>query len=78
LILKHICFLPLALTYFLVRGKVSYPIGFVQALWEWRRFKRQAEKRTSRGNEKLGDREVLEITKDRPGAPSGEWRGTVT
>jgi GT2 family glycosyltransferase len=78
LIIKHICFIPLVLTYFLLRRKVSYPIGFVQALWEWRRFKRQAEKRVSRGKEKLGDREILEITKDRPGVASGERRGTVT
>jgi hypothetical protein len=72
MIMKHICCIPLVLTYFLLRGKVSYPIGFMQALWEWRRFKGQAEKRASRGKEKLRDREILEMTMGRPGAPLGE------
>lgn len=67
LIMKHICYLPFVLPYFLLRGKVSYPIGFMQALWEWRRFKRQAGKRASRSEEKLRDREILEMTMDRPG-----------
>ena len=66
LITKHICFIPFVLTYFLLRGKVSYPIGFMQALWEWGRFKRQAEKKVSRGEEKLTDREILEMTLGRP------------
>lgn len=64
LIVKHICFIPFVLAYFLLRGKTSYPIGFLQAFWEWRRFKRGAAKRVSRGEEKLRDRQILEITKD--------------
>jgi GT2 family glycosyltransferase len=63
---KHICFIPFVLTYFLLRGKMSYPIGFVQALWGWKRFKRESAKRVSKGGEKLKDWEILEITKDRP------------
>jgi len=66
LIVKHICYLPFVLTYFLLRGKVSYPIGFMQALWEWRRFKRQTKEKVSRGEEKLRDREILEMTLGRP------------
>ena len=72
LIVKHICYLPFVLAYLLLRGKVSYPIGFMQALWEWGRFKRQAEKKVSRGEEKLRDREILEMTKDKPGATLDE------
>ncbi len=72
LIMKHVCYLPYALTYFLLKGKVSYPIGFMQALWGWGRFKRQAGKRASRNEEKMRDREVLEMTMDIPGGILGK------
>jgi GT2 family glycosyltransferase len=65
LIIKHFGFLPFLLTYFLLKGKVSYPIGFVQALLEWRRFKKQVRQKVPRCGPKLRDREILEIVKDR-------------
>jgi GT2 family glycosyltransferase len=65
LIMKHVGSLPFVLIYFLSKGKMSFPIGFIQALLEWGQFKKQVRQRVPKCGVKLRDREVLEIVKGR-------------
>lgn len=64
LILKHFGCLPLLLLYFSLKRKMSYPIGFFQALHAWNRFKREADRRMPKGKMKLRDREILKLIVD--------------
>jgi len=62
LIVRHLCYLPFILIYFLLKRKMSYPIGFIQALIAWRHFKRYADQKVPKGKERLRDGEVLKIS----------------
>ncbi len=64
LIMIHMGYLPFELTYSLLKGKISYPIGFIQALLEWRRFKQQVRQKLPNFDRTLRDREILEIVRD--------------
>jgi len=44
---------------------MSYPIGLIQALLEWRRFKQQVRQKVPNVDGTLRDREILEIVRDR-------------
>ena len=61
----HMGYLPFVLIYSLLKGKMSYPIGFIQALLEWRRFKQQVRQKVPNVDGTLRDREILEIVRDR-------------
>jgi hypothetical protein len=65
LIMKHMGYLPFELTYSLLKGKMSYPIGFIQALLEWGRFKQQVRQKLPNFDRALRDQEILEIVRDR-------------
>lgn len=60
-IIKHIYYLPFNLIYYLLRGKISYPMGFIQALFGWRRFKREANRKVPRMKTKLKDKDIFNI-----------------
>jgi hypothetical protein len=66
MIFRHIFFLPFLLSYYLAKGKGSYPIGFCQALWKWQQFKKEARKKVSHGNEIMTDRQILTAAMDEP------------
>jgi GT2 family glycosyltransferase len=65
LIMKHMGYLPFELTYSLLEGKMSYSIGFIQALLEWGRFKQQVRQKLPNFDRTLRDQEILEIVRDR-------------
>lgn len=66
LIFQHVFFLPFLLSYYLAKGRGSYPIGFCQALWRWRQFKKEARKRVPCGNEIMMDRQILSAAMGEP------------
>lgn len=65
LMLKHFGCLPLLLLYFSLKGKMSYPIGFFQALYAWKRFKKEVDRRMPKGKMKLRDNEILKLIVDK-------------
>jgi O-antigen biosynthesis protein len=62
LVLAHLGWLPFALLYFSVKGKMSHSIGFFRALRDWRRFKRDADRKVSPGPGAMTDRQILRAT----------------
>lgn len=62
LFLRHLLFLPYVLGYSGFKGKWSYIIGFLQALWSYRGFRRTVKNLIPAGADCLNDREVLRIT----------------
>ncbi|HVP81215.1 MAG TPA: glycosyltransferase family 2 protein [Thermodesulfobacteriota bacterium] len=63
-VIQHLCSLPFNLIYYSLRGDVDYPIGFIQALFKWRRFKREVDRSVPNVKAKLRDQDILEIVRD--------------
>ncbi len=61
-IARHLLSLPFILGYNGLKGKWSYIIGFLQALWSYREFKMKAKTLLSFDSNCLTDREILRIT----------------
>jgi GT2 family glycosyltransferase len=67
LVLEHLGWLPFALLYFSLKGRMSYAMGFLQALRNWRQFKADADRKVAPGPEVMTDRQILTATGCRAG-----------
>jgi GT2 family glycosyltransferase len=62
LVLEHLGWLPFALLYLTLKGRMSYTIGFFHALRNWRRFKAEADRKVVPGPGVMTDRQILRAT----------------